>query len=129
MVPVQTRARKHSWLLQSAAACSRRPALSGLVDERVRIKDAPNSGGANAGATVLTIIAGIICGADSFDDLARLSHGAMGKVFTGGRAVSTCGTLLRSFTHGHVKNNRMRSCGLCWPRWSPAPVICSRTPT
>jgi hypothetical protein len=77
--------------------------LSGLVDEHVRIKDAANSGGANAGAKVLTIIAGMICGADSFDDLGRLRHGAMGRVFTGGRAVSTCGTFLRSFTHGHVK--------------------------
>lgn len=77
--------------------------LGGLVDERVRIKDAANSGGANAGAKVLTIIAGMICGADSLDDLARLRHGAMGKVFNGGRAVSTCGTFLRSFTHGHVK--------------------------
>jgi hypothetical protein len=77
--------------------------IAGLVDERVRIVGAANSGGANAGAKVMSVLAGMVAGGDSIEDLDRLRLGAMGRVFTGIRAPSTCGTFLRSFTHGHVK--------------------------
>jgi len=49
------------------------------------------------------VVAGMLAGADSIDDLDVLRHGGMGKVFTGVRAPSTLGTFLRSFTFGHVR--------------------------
>ena len=49
------------------------------------------------------VIAGMLAGADSIDDLDVLRHGAMGRLFGGLRAPSTLGTYLRSFTHGHVQ--------------------------
>ena len=42
-------------------------------------------------------------GADSIDDMALLRHPGMGKVFTGVRAPYALGTLLRSFTLGHLR--------------------------
>jgi Transposase DDE domain group 1 len=49
------------------------------------------------------VIGGMLAGADSIDDLDRLRHGAMGRLFGGIRAPSTLGTYLRKFTHGHVQ--------------------------
>ena len=50
-----------------------------------------------------SIVAGVLAGADSIDDLDLLRHGAMNRLFAGIRAPSTLGTYLRSFTHGHVQ--------------------------
>jgi hypothetical protein len=49
------------------------------------------------------VVAGMLAGADSIDDLDVLRHGGMAKAFTGVRAPSTLGTFLRSFTFGHVR--------------------------
>lgn len=49
------------------------------------------------------VVAGMLTGADSIEDLDVLRHGAMPKVFGGVRAPSTLGSYLRSFTHGHVQ--------------------------
>ena len=49
------------------------------------------------------VVAGMVAGADSIDDLDVLRHGGMAKVFTGVRAPSTVGTFLRTFTFGHVR--------------------------
>lgn len=49
-----------------------------------------------------SVIAGMLAGADSIDDMDVLRHGAMPRLFDGVRAPSTLGTYLRSFTHGHV---------------------------
>jgi hypothetical protein len=77
--------------------------VAGLVDERVRMGGAVNGGGANAGAKVVSLLAGMVAGADSIDDMDRLRLGGTGRVFSQVRAPSTLGTFLRSFTHGHVK--------------------------
>ncbi|RDI17271.1 hypothetical protein DEU38_123107 [Rhodococcus sp. AG1013] len=37
--------------------------------------------GANAGRNVTSLVAGMVAGADSIDDMALLHHGAMGKAF------------------------------------------------
>jgi len=50
-----------------------------------------------------SVVAGMLAGADSIDDLDVLRHGGMGRLFGGVRAPSTLGTYLRSFTHGHVQ--------------------------
>ncbi len=57
----------------------------------------------NAGAKTVSVVGGMLAGADSIDDLDLLRHGGMGRLFAGVRAPSTLGTLLRSFTHGHVQ--------------------------
>ncbi|GAA4847642.1 IS1380 family transposase [Kitasatospora terrestris] len=78
-----------------------RVGLPGLVEDRLRIDGAGNSGGANPAAKVMTLVAAMCAGADSIDDTGRLRHGAMGRLFRGVRAPSTLGTFLRSFTRGH----------------------------
>jgi hypothetical protein len=70
--------------------------LYDLLAEHLTV-DSPNRV-AKAGC----VIAGMLAGADSIDDLDVLRHGAMGRLFGGIRAPSTLGTYLRSFTHGHV---------------------------
>jgi hypothetical protein len=52
---------------------------------------------------VSSLVAGMIAGADSIDDMAVLRHGGMGKLFDGGYAPSTLGSFLRSFAFGHVR--------------------------
>jgi DDE family transposase len=71
--------------------------LHDLLEEHLRV-DSPRST-AKAGC----VVAGMLTGADSIDDLDVLRHGAMPKLFSGVRAPSTLGTYLRSFTHGHVQ--------------------------
>ncbi|SRR6266498_3484511 len=77
--------------------------LPALVTDRVQIVGAPNSGGANAAAKVMSLLAGMVAGADSISDVDRLRHAGMGVAFGGVRAPSTTGTFLRSFSHGHVQ--------------------------
>ncbi len=57
----------------------------------------------NAVTKTIAVVAGMLAGADSIDDLDVLRHGGMTRVCTGIRAPSTLGTFLRSFTHGHVQ--------------------------
>jgi hypothetical protein len=71
-----------------------------LVAEHVRI-DEP--GGVNAQVKIPSLVAGMVAGADSIDDMALLRHGGMDRLFTGVRAPSTLGTFLRTFTFGHVR--------------------------
>ena len=49
------------------------------------------------------VVAGMLAGADTIDDLDPLRHGGMARLFDGVRAPSTLGTFLRAFTHGHVQ--------------------------
>ena len=71
-----------------------------LVADRVQIR---MSGGANPELKIPALVAGMIAGADSIDDMALLRHGAMDRLFDGVRAPSTLGTFLRTFTFGHVR--------------------------
>jgi hypothetical protein len=57
----------------------------------------------NAAVKVAAVVAGMVAGADSIDDLDRLRHGGMARLFGGIRAPSTLGTCLRTFTFGHVR--------------------------
>jgi len=77
-----------------------RAGLQNLVAELVRIGKA---GGARPELKIPSLVAGMIAGADSIDDMAVLRHGAMSKLFDGVRAPSTLGTFLRTFTFGHVR--------------------------
>ena len=71
-----------------------------LLREQVKIAA---KGGANAAVKILTIVAGMVCGADSIDDMDLLRHGGMPRLFGQIRAPSTVGTFLRLFTFGHVR--------------------------
>jgi len=77
-----------------------RAGLQQLVGEHVQLGV---SGGVNAHLKIPCLVAGMIAGADSIDDMALLRHGAMKRLFTGVRAPSTLGTFLRSFTFGHCR--------------------------
>ncbi len=77
-----------------------RVGLGRLADEHLSV---PTDKGSHAGAKVTSLVAGMIAGADSIDDMALLRHGAMKKVFNGCYAPSTLGSFLRYFTFGHVR--------------------------
>lgn len=74
--------------------------LRGLADQWLSV---PTDKGANAGSKVASLVAGMVAGADSIDDMAVLRHGGMKKLFTSIYAPSTLGSFLRSFTFGHVR--------------------------
>ncbi|WP_236725074.1 IS1380 family transposase [Amycolatopsis orientalis] len=74
--------------------------LGGLIEQRV---DLGIPVGANTDAKALSVVAGMVAGADSIEDLDVIRHGGMRRLFTGLRAPSTCGSWLRGFTHGHVR--------------------------
>ena len=81
-------------------ALADRAGLRELVDQHLTV---PTDKGANAGLKVSSLVAGMVAGADSIDDMALLRHGGMGRMFTGAYAPSTLGSFLRSFTFGHVR--------------------------
>ena len=66
----------------------------------------------NAAVKTAAIVAGMVAGADSIDDLDRLRHGGMGRLFAGIRAPSTLGTFLRAFSYGHVRQLDKVAAGL-----------------
>jgi hypothetical protein len=74
--------------------------LHAAVTDRVHL---PGDTGAHPAGKVATIVAGMLAGADSIDDLNIARHGGMRTLFTSVHAPSTLGSFLRSFTHGHVR--------------------------
>jgi Transposase DDE domain group 1 len=80
-------------------ALAQRAGLADLAGEHVRIA---RRCGVNAPVKVGCLVAGMIGGADSIDDLDLLRHGALPALFGGVRAPSTLGSFLRSFTWGNV---------------------------
>ena len=93
--------------------------LSGLLEQLT----VPS---ANAGSKAVCVVAGMLAGADSIDDLDLLRHGGMGRLFTGIKAPSTLGTFLRSFTHGHVQQLDAAGAGLLAGLAARAPGLIDR---
>lgn len=81
-------------------ALARKAGLRELADERLTV---PTDKGANPGLKLSSLVAGMVAGADSIEDMALLRHGGMGTVLPAGYAPSTLGSFLRSFTFGHVR--------------------------
>src|SRR3954469_13336469 len=81
-------------------ALARQARLRELADERLTV---PTDRGAKPGLKISSLVAGMVAGADSIDDMALLRHGGRGAVFAAGYAPSTLGSFLRSFTFGHVR--------------------------
>ena len=86
--------------LAPTMALAQRAGLADLVSSTLTLKAI---GGVNAHLKVPALVAGMVAGADSIDDMDLLRHGGMGRLFTGIRAPSTLGTFLRTFTFGHVR--------------------------
>ena len=74
--------------------------LAELSQERLSV---PTDKGANAGAKVSALVAAMLAGADSIDDMNLLRHGGMGRLFDRTYAPSTLGSFLREFRFGHVR--------------------------
>jgi Transposase DDE domain group 1 len=81
-------------------ALGQRAGLGKLAGAHVSVPGGP---GCAAGAKVSALVAGMVAGADSIDDMDLLRHGAMSRLFVGVRAPSTLGTFLRAFRFGHVR--------------------------
>jgi len=75
---------------------ARAAGLDDLASEHLAV-DSPN-----AEVKTTAIVAGMLAGADSIDDMDVLRHGAMPRLFTGVVAPSTIGTYLRAFTQGQI---------------------------
>src|SRR5512143_1686715 len=86
--------------LAPVVALAHRAGLGELVADTVTLSC---PAGVNAAVKVAALVAGMIAGADSIDDMDLLRHGGMRRLFTGIRAPSTLGTFLRAFTFGHVR--------------------------
>ena len=86
--------------LAPTMALAQRAGLADLVARTLTLKA---EGGVNAHLKVPALVAGMVAGADSINDMDVLRHGGMGRLFTGVRAPSTLGTFLRTFTFGHVR--------------------------
>jgi hypothetical protein len=76
---------------------------AGLGDFGGQLLTVPTDKGANAGGKVTALVAGMVAGADSIDDMALLRHGAMGRLFDRTYAPSTLGSFLRAMSFGHVR--------------------------
>ena len=71
-----------------------------LAHDRLSV---PTDKGSNAGVKVMALVAGMLAGADSIDDMNLLRHGGMGRLFDRTYAPSTLGSFLREFRFGHVR--------------------------
>ncbi len=67
-------------------ALAERIGLPDLVSDRVKIVGARTSGGADPAAKVMSVLAGMVAGADSITDTDRLRHAGMGIAFGGSGA-------------------------------------------
>lgn len=74
-----------------------RAGLHELLAKRLSVSSA------NSAVKASCVVAGILAGADSIDDLDVLRHGSTGKVFTGVRVRPTERTFLRAFDFGPVR--------------------------
>jgi hypothetical protein len=62
-------------------ALADRAGLRELADEHLTV---PMDKGANAGLKVASLVAGMVAGGDSIDDMAVLRHGGMSRLFVRG---------------------------------------------
>jgi DDE family transposase len=90
-------------------ALAERAGLRRLADARLTV---PTDRGAQPGLKVASLVAGMVAGADSIEDMQLLRHGGMGRLFTRAYAPSTLGSFLRSFRFGHVRQLDAVAAGL-----------------
>ncbi|MGI9017254.1 MAG: IS1380 family transposase [Euzebya sp.] len=88
--------------LLAPALLAQRLGIAETVTERLRL-DRDRPGAANSGAKVITVLGGMLAGADCIDDLDVLRAGATPELFDDLRAPSTIGTWLRAFKWSNVR--------------------------
>jgi hypothetical protein len=76
---------------------------AGLDTHADGLLSVPTDKGANAGAKLTALVAGMVAGAVFVDDVGLLRHGAMATLFDQPYAPSTLGSFLRAFPFGHVR--------------------------
>jgi hypothetical protein len=106
--------------LVAVMALADRCGLGRLLAERLAVAA---QGGANAAAKILALVAGMVTGADSIDDMDLLRHGGMVRLFTGVRAPSTLGTFLRVLSFGHVRQLDTVAAGLLTRHADATPIL------
>ena len=79
---------------------AQRCGLADLVGEHVGVAGPL---GANTPLKIASLVAGMVAGADSIDDLDVVRHGGMPALFGGVRAPSTLGSFLRCLPWGNVR--------------------------
>ena len=102
--------------LVPVAALARDAGLRTLSDEHLSV---PTDKGANAGLKVASLVAGMVAGADSIDDMAPLRHGGMGRVFDACYAPIDAGLVLAARSRSGTCVNSTRSPPGCWARSRP----------
>ena len=96
--------------------------LSWLIGKHVDLPSTRVKSGAVNPSELTTIIGGMICGADSIDDVDVLRAGGTPRVFDEVYAPSTLGIFLREFTFGHA--NELAAVARTRRRSRPAPRCC-----
>src|SRR3954452_15888406 len=76
-------------------ALADRAGLRELAEEHLTV---PTDKGANSGLKVCSLVAGMVAGADSIDDMAVLRHGGMGRLFARAYAGSSTFRVMQVFT-------------------------------
>src|SRR5665647_2952215 len=105
-------------------ALAGRAGLHDLAAAHVRV---PGSAGANADVKIGALVAGMVAGADSIEDMDVLRHGGMDRLLVPARAPTTLGT--------HLRRSRLATCASStrsppgswrgsprWPRCWPGPA-------
>lgn len=82
---------------------AQRAGLVDLAQQHLTVRTTGADKGANAGAKISSLVAGMAAGADSIDDMDLLRHGGMKNLFDAVYAPSTLGSHLRAYTFGHVR--------------------------
>jgi hypothetical protein len=103
--------------LGAVLALAVRCGLATLVADRIRITA---KGGVNATAKIMTLVAGMVAGADSITDMDLLRHGGMDRLCTDVRAPSTLGTFC-ACSPSATSVSSTRSPPGSWPGWSRPP--------
>jgi len=86
-------------------ALARRAGLAQLAETWMSV---PTDKGANAGAKVYSLVAGMAAGADSIDDMAVLRHGGMARVLGAAHAPSTVARSREALDPGRDGPYRLR---------------------
>jgi hypothetical protein len=86
--------------LAPVLAMAARAGYPRLVESLVRV---PGEAGANPAVKAMSLLAGMVAGADTIEGMDLLRHGGMPRLFEASRAPSTLGLFLRAFTPAAVR--------------------------
>ncbi|MCX5309789.1 hypothetical protein [Streptomyces sp. NBC_00154] len=104
--------------------------LPALTEELVRLPVSKDGTGTFPAAKVVSLVGGMVAGADSIDDMGRLRHGRLPRLFAGVRAPSTLGCFCVPSRTGMSSNCALWTAGCCpaWPRALRCCPVRTRSP-